>query len=68
MRAELQHQRLAQQIRRRQMANQASDQPQYYRRSRYEEEQRDRQREEYFQRRSPTFDEFFEEVIEERLL
>ena len=71
-RAELQHQQLAHQIRRRQMANQAQEQPQYHRRSRYEErykeEQRDRRREEYLQRRSPTFNELFEEVIEERLL
>ncbi|CAF1035360.1 unnamed protein product [Didymodactylos carnosus] len=54
------------------MANQAPEWPQNYRpirfEERYEEERRDQQCEDYLQRRSPTFDEFFEEVIEERLL
>ena len=72
-RAERQHQeQLAQQIRGRQTANQYVQQQQYHRYSWYEEReqerQRDQERHDYIQRRSPTFNEFFEEVIEERLL
>ena len=72
-RAERQHQQqLAQQIRRRQMANQYDQQQQYHRLNWYEQREQERHRDRdhynYILRRSPTFNELFEEVIEERLL
>jgi hypothetical protein len=66
-----QHQQLAQQIRRRHMANQYRHQQQYYRNDRHEARERhereDQDRYDYIRRRSSALSENFEEVIEERL-
>jgi hypothetical protein len=71
-RTEHQHQQLAHQIRRRQMANQQFQQQEYYRNHRYDERERPGQHRgesnDNMQTPSPTIDELFEEVIDERLL
>jgi hypothetical protein len=66
-----QHQQLAQQIRRRNVANQYRQQQQYHRNDRYERRDRhqraDRDRSNDTRPQPSTVDEPFEEVIEERL-
>ncbi|CAF1368286.1 unnamed protein product [Didymodactylos carnosus] len=66
------HQQLAHQIRRRQMANQQFQQQEYHRNrcsdERERQEHQDRDLSDDVQSPSPTVDELFEEVIDERLL
>ena len=71
-RTEHPHQQLAHQIRRRQMANQQFQQQEYHRKRRSDErarqEHQDQDLSDNVQSPSPTIDELFEQVIDERLL